>query len=298
MMKKRITGALALAFLLALAPFPALAGDEFLYEAESFTEENGESGPWYYQSPSLTFTTERKRDGEGKRYLLTDIYAGEGVTVTAAASRPGDFHHREAVDPRLIARENRAVLAFTGDYLLFKPNPKGVMIRDGEVFYDRNEQDTLAVLPDGTLEACPAGSVRAQELLDRGVKNAFGFGPILVMDGEAYAPALKHSLARPNRRCSLGMAQKGHYLQITTVSPFSNAEMQKLYLALAARVAYQMDGGQSAALELMGEQMNAHGYNAELDTYQRPLNDMVVIGYSDLVPGVDDPVRYTNVTLH
>jgi len=297
-MKLRLAGALALTLLLASAPLMVLAEEDFLYAAESFTEDNGEFGPWYYQSPALTLTTERKRDGEGKEYLLSDIYVGEGVTVTAAASRVGDFHYREAVEPRNIARDNRAVLAFTGDYLLFAPNPKGVMIRDGDVFYDRDEQDTLAVMPDGTLRAFPAGTVRAQELLDMGVKNSFAFGPILVMDGEAYAPALRHALARPNRRCSLGMAQKGHYLQITTVSRFSNAEMQTLYLSLAAQVAYQMDGGQSAVLELMGEQMNAHVFNAELNTYQRPLNDMVVIGYSDLVPKADDPVKYTNLVLH
>lgn len=281
-----------------MGPLPASAQESgaFLYGGEVFVEPQGEAGPWFYQGPEMTATVSRA-SFEGKRYILADVWTREGLTVSAGAAG-GAFRRHQTEEPRDIARRYSAVLAFTGDFLLHSGNPKGVMIRDGEVYYDRDQADTLAVMPDGTLRAYPAGTVRAQALLDLGVRQAFAFGPILILDGEAYRPALSHSLRGPNRRCALAMAEPRHLYQVTTVDRFSNAEMQRLFLCLGATVAYQMDGGQSAVLVLMGEQLNAHHFNPELAVYQRPLNDLVIIGHSGLTPGLEDAVRYQDLILH
>ena len=42
----------------------------------------------------------------------------------------------------------------------------------------------------------------------------------------------------------------------------------------------------------MGEQLNTHGYLAELGVYQRPLPDLIMAGHSKMVPGPEDPARY------
>ena len=85
--------------------------------------------------------------------------------------------------PELQAQKAHAVVAFTGDYIGFTSNRKAVMIRNGVVYYDRNETTTLAVMPDGTLQFFDKGETTAKQLLDQGVKDSFSFGPLLVKDG-------------------------------------------------------------------------------------------------------------------
>jgi len=59
--------------------------------------------------------------------------------------------------------------------------------------------------------------------------------------------------------------------------------------------AYNLDGGVSACMLFMGEQLNHHGNNRVgtiEDTYQRRIPDGLVWGYSDTVPGEDDPIYH------
>ena len=289
LMKKRFFFLFLL--VLALCPLIARAEDGFLYSdcREAAVEHNLEKGPWYYHSAELALTVCR-RDAYHESYVLADIQSGGPAFYSGFAE--GDVNRRSSEMPSRMARRYSAVLGVTGDYLRVESNPKGAMIRDGAVYYDGDTGDTLAVLPDGSLAAYPAGTVRAQELLDLGVKDSFAFGPILVLDGAAYEPALTHRLAVENRRTCLAQISPGHTLAMATNTAFTNAKMQEIFLGLGVDMAYSLDGGHSTAMVFMGEQLNRQPYLQRLQLQQRALGDMVFLGESALCPDMDDPQRY------
>ncbi|MDO4852154.1 MAG: phosphodiester glycosidase family protein, partial [Clostridia bacterium] len=53
--------------------------------------------------------------------------------------------------------------------------------------------------------------------------------------------------------------------------------------------AYNLDGGVSAAMVFMGEQLNTH-LNTEDKSKQRNLPDGLLWGYSEQVPSLSDPI--------
>jgi len=288
-MKKHFVFLLSL--LLTLGPVTVLADDGFLFSdcREAVVENNFDQGPWYYHSADLAMTVYR-HEAYHSVYVLADIQSNGALFYSGFAE--GDLSKRTAEMPSRMARRYSAVLGITGDYLQVESNPKGAMIRDGVVYYDEDTGDTLAVLPDGNLKAYPAGTVRAQELLDMGVRDSFAFGPILVLDGAAYEPALTHRLAVENRRTCLAQISAGHHLAVATNTAFTNAQMQEIFLELGVEMAYSLDGGHSTAMIFMGEQLNRQPYLQRLQLQQRALGDMVFLGKSDLSPAIGDPLRY------
>ncbi|MGI6316482.1 MAG: phosphodiester glycosidase family protein [Christensenellales bacterium] len=276
-----------------IALMPVTASASFLYDAESYQDVFGEAGPWIYSDQDLTVTAFRGHFGR-KRFTAADVRMAEGTLLYPGAGQKDPTYQLREM-PAVITRRYGSVLGFTGDFVTIKQNRKGVMLREGKVYFDETGSDVLAALPDGSLQVYPGGEITAQQLLDMGVENSWAFGPILVMDGKAYESKLDHGLAGHNIRCSLGVLEKGHLLVITTTDHFTNAEMQELFLSYGCTMAYSMDGGHSSTLIFMGEQLNAHYQHATLYFFQRSLSDMVLIGRSKLVPGVDDPYRYQNI---
>ena len=282
--------ALFLALLACLCPVLAMAeADDFLYDApEAAVGTESDDSPWYYQSKELTVTVHRRHSAQ-YQYVLADVLSRGGLYYSGFAN--GKPEPDGPQQPSRMARYYGAVLGITGDYLIYDFNPRGAMIRGGRVYEDKDNGDTLAVLPDGTLRAYYSGTVRAQQLLDLGVKDSFTFGPILILDGQPNEAALTHYLAESSKRCTLAQVAPGHTMALATTNGLDNGQQQKLWMTLGVDMAYAMDGGHSSALVFMGEQLNKYT-DASLLQEQRPLADMVLIGKSALVPGPDDPIRY------
>jgi hypothetical protein len=71
-------------------------------------------------------------------------------------------------------------------------------------------------------------------------------------------------------------------------------EFADLFAEYGCSLAYNLDGGLSAAMVFMGEQLNSHsgqriGESNDI-SYQRAVPDGLMFGYSELVPGEDEPV--------
>ena len=144
--------------------------------------------------------------------------------------------------------------------------------------------------------------VSADTILEDGVQNTFGFGPALVRDGAvAQEECSKHSVRFMNPRAGLGMIEPGHYVAIVVdgrqkeysigVTLLEYAEM---FVNEGCTVAYNMDGGISAGIVFMGENLNQHkkGGNGRISS-QRPWPDALLFGYSETVPTLDDPIYNT-----
>ena len=185
------------------------------------------------------------------------------------------------------ARNAHAVVAFTGDYLGFTSNRKAVMIRDGVVYYDRDETTSLAILPDGTLAYYGPGETNAEALLSRGVKDSFSFGPLLVKDGAIALANDPRYTSSHTMRVGFGYSDPYHYLAIVTLRDrslnYTIRMTAETLVRYGARLAYNLDGGHSTALTFMGNELSMVSLSGTPHTNIRSLSDVVVFLTSELV---------------
>ena len=206
--------------------------------------------------------------------------------------------------PWQICRMRNAVLFLSGDNLIhMEKEKKGVMIRNGWVYYDGTKSDTLALYPDMTMRIYEKGTVNAQQLLEDGVLNSYGFmyDPILIHNGVLNEAANKSDIKGRNPRTGLGMVEAGHFVAIVvdgrqpeySIGMYLD-EFARAFQAEGCVEAYNLDGGISAAMVFMGEQLNTHaGGDISQNKHQRSVPEGMLWGYSELVPSLDDPVSNT-----
>lgn len=254
---------------------------------------DADKGPWIYRDETLGIEVTIPQSGMLKgKYCRADIY-------TRSELPKGGFYtvskkNRTAL-PYKIARQNKAVLALTGDYINCSYNKKGVMIRGGKVYYDEKKAPTMAFLPSGEMKVYEPGETTAQKLLALGVMDSFAFGPILVKDGKVHPSVKNHKLNYRAFRAAIGQVEPGHYVMIATRAAITLTDLAKLFIECGCKTAYNMDGGYSAALVFMGEQLNK---NSGKQLLQRSLPDVLMIGECSAVPGVNDPVYGNGQGLH
>ncbi|MEA5049589.1 MAG: phosphodiester glycosidase family protein [Eubacteriales bacterium] len=298
----------------AQTPEDSTISDEDQYfrqpgDPEEVIVSDNENGHWEYKTDTLSIIIDRTVVTEPKlnRVYTADIrMRGEDSfrTVQAAENRNG----MGSIHPWALARASKCVLLITGDNLIQSDKQyKGILIRDGIVFQDRKAIGSMAMYPDMTMHLVAANSMDADELLMDGARNVFSFGPVLVSDGTVNAEAAQHRLSRRNNpRTGIGMIEPGHFIAIVVDGRQPDYsvgmlldEFAQLFVDHGCKVAYNLDGGVSACMVFMGEQLNRHGnkrVGTYQDSYQRRVPDGLVWGYSDQVPDVDDPIYNTGTS--
>ncbi|MCR5073441.1 MAG: phosphodiester glycosidase family protein [Clostridiales bacterium] len=263
-------------------------------EAEKvvFDEENGH---YEYQSQNFSVFIDRTNSKTSQKdpvaYCIAHLYMRNENPF-----QPGirESSKREALWH--MARRYDAVIGVTGDNMIVdEREKKGIIIRDGKVYNDRAAEDTLAILPDGSITIYAAGEYKAQELLDRGILNTFSFGPTLIHNGFINHEIVHSRVEGKNPRVAVGMVEPGHLMLICVDGRQSNYSrgmtietLATLLWAEGCTEAYNLDGGRSAAMVFMGEHINHHSGNGS--DVQRLLPDALLWGKSDLVPAPEDPV--------
>ena len=263
------------------------------------------SGRWEYRSDNLGISIERvstkTKEGKPLTYFVADIHMRD-----ISEFRPGfgaEGHTgRGAIHPWLIARREKAVLWITGDNLINdEREEKGILIRDGRMFWSGEKEDTLAIYSDMSMRIIKKGAMTPGTLLEDGVENAYSFGPTLIDNGVINENAKFHRVRRANPRTGIGYLSPGHYIAIVVDGRQKDYsvglpvwELADLFASYGCTVAYNLDGGLSAAMIFMGEQLNSHSGTrtggSENISYQRAVPDGLMFGYSTQVPSVDDPI--------
>lgn len=294
-MKKMLLLVVALLVIFTL-PTASLAEDDadFLFEDyEEFVEPDIDDGPWVYHSENLTVCIRKSTEGK-KLCYIADIFIRnneKAFTGWAYMDPPGLPEEL----PHVIARRYDAVFGLVGDYLCHRKNDKGANIRDGKVYFDDDDADVLAILPNGDMDIYPKGTITADELIALGVEDTLAFGPIILQDGELTKAVTTHRLKPGNVRTGIGKVEDGHYIAIVTRHKYTFPQYAELFKSYGCQWAYNLDGGQSSAMIIMGEQVNAHTLEniyGDVICRQRPLPDVFLLGRSELVPDVDDPEYY------
>ncbi len=280
-------------------------------EPEEVIEADAEQGYWAYRTDELGIEINRvsttNEAGKPITYFVADIHMKNSYQLRPAFGSIGHTG-RGATYPWIIARRAKAVLWITGDNLInSEKDEKGILIRDGKVYSSANAEDTLAIYPDMSMRIFDEWETRANILLEDGVENSFSFGPTLILDGVVNEDAKYHRIRRINPRAGIGYYEPGHYLAIVVDGRQADYsvgmeidEFAALFAEYGCTLAYNLDGGLSAAMVFMGEQLNSHsgqriGEKNDI-SYQRAVPDGIMFGYSELVPGEDDPV-YNNGNL-
>ncbi len=229
--------------------------------ASVYIQGEGENyGPWLYldQQGAAVVCIDYSGDRE---IFRADMLATKNALPTGRVTQPevtGNYIQMISVLSEEQARNHHAVLAFTGDFIGWTSNRKAVMIRNGVVYYDRQETTTMAIMPDGTLEFYPMGSITAAQLLDMGVKDSFSFGPLLVKDGKRYYVDDGKDLA--TARVGFGYSDPYHYIALVALrerqTAMSFVRLSDYFVRCGARLAYNMDGGHSTSLVFMGKELS------------------------------------------
>lgn len=256
---------------------------------------------WEYRSDTLSIIVDRvhitRADGAPICYCIAHIRMREVDAFQAGVRNDNPLAAPKLEHAWHMARRYRAVLGITGDNLIqAEVQLKGILMRNGKI-YSRNEaQDILAFYPDElSMKIYKPKAISIEELQEQGVLNTFSFGPTLLNNGVRDLTARRSSLGRTNPRSGIGMVEPGHFIAITVDGRqkdysvgMSIQEFSQLFYLSGCQMAYNLDGGASAAMIFMGEWLSQHsGIGSDV---QRPWTDGLLWGNSELVPTVDDPV--------
>ncbi len=259
---------------------PIGTGAEADAKATPYIEGEGEDlGPWLYLDPNGAAMI-CLDDSEERMPFRADLFATAGALPGGRVTTPGasgKVIHMVPVLPYEQAQANHAVVSFTGDYIGFTSNRKGVMIRNGTVYYDRAETTTLAVCADGTLAVYQKGETNAEQLLALGVRDSFSFGPVLVQNGEN---VVDKSLKEFTMRVAFGFSDPYHYITAVTQRDRDRQMTHPMIADVCARygcrVAYNLDGGHSTSLTFLGKELSLLSMSgAKPHSNYRGLSDII-----------------------
>jgi outer membrane biosynthesis protein TonB len=269
--------------------------DEYFLQGDGEEYElDFDNGHWWYKNNALAIDVKEIHtsfDENGRERPL--VYYVADIRMRDYSSYRSGL--RDFIDPWRYARYEKAVFAITGDNLdRDEREEKGCLLRKGVLYCNFNQAATLVIENDMSLSVIQRGQCSERVLMDRGIRDTYGFGPILVVDGKVAEEHYKGRVSHANPRCGLGMIEPGHWIAIATEgrqSDFSYSVtldyFANMFVEYGCSVAFNLDGGASVGVVFMGEAINRHA-RGDNDA-QRPWYDAVMFGYSENVPSPDIP---------
>ena len=229
---------------------------KFLREGQKWTKSG-------YRSENIALEI------EAHRVCDSDVYVAQ-IWVRSAECLRRAFGSGEwnASSEKLgtLAQENNAVLALSGDnsHLL----KAGYLVGNGQLWRKRGNQmrDLCVLYTDGTMKVHTATVDHQQialEMENDQIWQTFVFGPgLLDENGKALDDFSSSDVEPKNPRAVIGYYEPGHYCLVQvdgrgTLSALENGkdnkgmtlvELAQLMETLGCAAAYNLDGGQSAAL--------------------------------------------------
>jgi exopolysaccharide biosynthesis protein len=162
-----------------------------------------------------------------------------------------------------MAEENSAILAINGDF--YGVQESGYVIRNGIVYRSEGDgSEVLCIYANGTMEVINDSEYTAEDLVEKGVWQAFSFGPGLIENGAISVDTddeVDMAMAS-NPRTAIGIIDTNHYVFVVSDGRTSESEGLSLYeLAefmqdLGVTTAYNLDGGGSSTMYFNGQIVN------------------------------------------
>ncbi len=285
--------------------FPELNEDGFADSGE-FVLEDDEAGIWKYASETLWVEVRRIiQEKPARTWYEAEIRCAEGSETPRMIPLDPENWMKKREYPYKLARITRTVIAVSGDYAwhrILNKTRAGIILRDGEIYSERTWKkgaekfpnlDTLAIFPDGDMQVFDSDEKTAREYADMGVRDVLAFGPWLLRDGELNEAGLKQYGRSSAERVAVGMVEKGHYWFMMLEGRIKRSKGDGIsFLAeklqeKGCRVAFNLDGGQTASIVFMGHQL------CKMDDKPRNLSsrrtaEILGVGTSELVRTMED----------
>lgn len=259
----------------------------------TFTYADEENGVWIYLSKDLQVTITHCFEPQTPlTWFEADIKMRGDEAWENAVHEKGN---RWAKQPDALARDNHFVFAITTDNYNIRRDSglrEGVIIRDGEILYDDKSTmgkasfpplETMMLDQEGVLSVYGALEHTAQEYLDMGAKQVYSFGPYLIRDGEFRVLKTTYDKAR-EPRLAFGMIEPGHYCAVLMEGRIKERSkgsdlmtMGRILYLKGCDQAINLDGGHSAVICFMGEQVNKIG-SLIGKGYGKPRNTTEMLG--------------------
>jgi len=291
--------------------FPELTDAGFLPEGQAeFVHVDEKEGLWLYASQTLRIEINRRTGTNSKkeplRWYEAQVFTKDenelfGLYPYDQAKYKNRF---TLADVDKIAAKHHLVFAINSDYFIYRVSrdaeesytyPIGVIIRNGEIFYDQPRKatssvypplDTMALYPDGTVSLHKTEEITAKELIKAGAVNTLSFGPILVENGQV-SPRSKEFGNTPNPRTAFGVVEPGYYIAVMVESRITESKgescvwLGEKMAELGCDSAINLDGGATSTMLFMGKQINKTGNYGAITN--RDQNELFGIGYSEAV---------------
>ena len=243
--------------------------------ADKFTDGDVKVTDTSYRSENISVTI-NSYSQPGMAWYVADIYIAD-IENYLTAFAEGKYGKGLRDWPKNIAAANNAIVAVTGDY--YGTREKGVVIRNGAVYRTSTFKDLCILYYDGVMETMSASEFNPDEAIARGAYQAFSFGPQLLDENGVALKSFNSEITETNPRCAIGYFEPGHYCFVVVdgrQEGYSDGmEMSMLatvFQGLGCKAAYNLDGGQTAAMIFMGEFVNKPLEGG------RQISDIVYIG--------------------
>lgn len=235
-----------------------------------------------YEDENMTITVTRCTVEDTEVYTADVKLSSAQYLKTAFAEDTYGRNVTETTSDMAAAKD--AVLAVNGDY--YGAQETGYVIRNGVVYRETaGSNEVLCIYPDGTMEIVDPSEVTAQELADRGVWQAFSFGPALVESGEiavSEGEEVGKAMA-DNPRTAIGVIDTLHYVLVVSdgrtdeSEGLSLRELASYMQSLGVQTAYNLDGGGSSTMVFQGTVVNNPTTTGNR-IKEREVSDIVYIG--------------------
>ncbi len=219
-----------------------------------------------YKSEHVNVTVNKVKEN-GVTYFVSDIYITD-LKYFVAPFSDGEYCKDPSRGTRLfthdIAKNNNAVIATSGDFYTQNPGP---VLRDGVLYRNKVKLDILVMFKDGTMKTYTKSEYDTDtiESIKDNVWQIWTFGPEL-LDSEGKTKT-KFDLAQPiggaNPRSVVGYFEPGHYCFILVdgrqpgySKGLSLKNLSQLMYDMGCKVAFNLDGGISAQMAFLGEEIN------------------------------------------
>lgn len=228
--------------------------------SDTFPTESTGGSLYSYQSEDLRIAVDKVEE-EKVTYFVADVWI-RNIREFKTAFAQNRYGHQVCKMPAITAKENKALLAVTGDY--YSGKKQGLVIRNGELYRDTVVGDVCVLYVDGELATYSAEEFDLNSVLDRDIWQAWEFGPALLKEGKAIETFEdSSSIAGRNPRTAIGYYEPGHYCLVTVDGRGMNSsrgmrltELAKLFESFGCRTAYNLDGGRTSQMLWAGEVIN------------------------------------------
>lgn len=226
---------------------------------------------------------------DGVTYTVADLYLRR-ITSLRTAMAGSEFATGVADSTLNLSREAGALFAVSGDY--FGIRQRSIVIRNGEVYRKTPAHAYICVLYyDGTMETYTFGEFDVDRAIAGGAWQAWDFGPALLDEKGAAVTDFDTGIAGENPRIGLGYYEPGHYAVVAVDGRQAHSrgmtlpEFAALFQRLGCKTAYNLDGGNSAAMTWRGEMFSSPSKEKE----GRDISDIIYLCPKRYQEGVSTP---------